>query len=385
MSQTKKSNFNTNISNNQINSNDKLFQDKRNNIIVHYKSCSDFKHKALNLEEAQNEIASLRKKFSEAQLQLDKDQQEFILPNDKLITNLQFDQIDLYSLRSSRRGLTEGNINISSNQTTQRNKFTKNNNTKYKPLPKYLKIPKHHSFSIDNSNNSNKSTKQKTNSKGMRNNKSNITTSNSKVKNFAKFVNKPFNGNKTLDLTQNNIIHSSATSISTTSSVKKPERLPTRHKSVNYNNKKIMGLSSIIKNSDKMYRELQILFGQNLQNVEHIYTTFTDDDKRNLITSLLGFINEMKHSETNAKTQINHMKKELDSKNKMIANTYKEITKLKKDNEKKSKQLQMMNGVNKKERSTSKKTSLSNSKYKVIKIVNDDNKHKSLTSRKKDP
>jgi hypothetical protein len=116
-----------------------------------------------------------------------------------------------------------------------------------------------------------------------------------------------------------------------------------------------------------------------------MYTTFTDDDKRNLITSLLGFINEMKHSETNAKTQINHMKKELDSKNKMIANTYKEITKLKKDNEKKSKQLQMMNGVNKKERSTSKKTSLSNSKYKVIKIVNDDNKRKSLTSRKKDP
>ena len=45
----------------------------------------------------------------------------------------------------------------------------------------------------------------------------------------------------------------------------------------------------------------------------------------------------------------------------------------------------MMNGVNKKERSISKKTSLSNSKYKVIKIVNDDNKHKSLTSRKKDP
>ena len=66
-----------------------------------------------------------------------------------------------------------------------------------------------------------------------------------------------------------------------------------------------------------------------MDNVEAAYQNMCENDIKNILSTLLGLVYELKIEVKSEKSKADTMKKELDSKNKLINNANKEITKLK--------------------------------------------------------
>ena len=147
---------------------------------------------------------------------------------------------------------------------------------------------------------------------------------NIKLKNIKKFINKPLKdkSNYSYDKIENNkhIRAKSSTFQNKENKVK-----------LNFHNiylsktKSKFNFPKNTKNIQKNYNELQNIFGEKLDKSDFIYEQMTEMDKKNCISSLLQLIKELKKNNDLLKESNDYFKKENDNKTKNIKNLNKEI------------------------------------------------------------
>jgi len=100
------------------------------------------------------------------------------------------------------------------------------------------------------------------------------------------------------------------------------------------NNKSIMHFpnKSVMKNMDKLYKELQKIFGEKVQLNDDLYQNMSDSDKKNTINFLLDSLKEIYSINKVALTKNDGYKEIADSKEKQLKEAKNEIKELKKDN-----------------------------------------------------
>jgi len=100
------------------------------------------------------------------------------------------------------------------------------------------------------------------------------------------------------------------------------------------NNKSIMHFpnKSVMKNMDKLYKELQKIFGEKVQLNDDLYQNMSDSDKKNTINFLLDSLKEIYSINKVALTKNDGYKEIADSKEKQLKDAKNEIKELKKDN-----------------------------------------------------
>ena len=286
---------------------------------------------------------------------------DLIFSNDKLITNIKLDNLDDFSPRNS--------IIDDSNKTINKSLIFKNRR-KRSLTPEQERTIKRNiqknnlnkSNERDNFNlNCNKMQyKNKTNGKGSSNKNvkkdKNYNQSNP-IKNINQFINKPSkcnNNNKNILMTPINKktsskischnsfsklrfnpkdIHNDSISLASVS------RLGTRscirggsmqHSMKNKSNIHLPN-KSVIKNKDKLFNELQKIFGEKIQLYDDLYQSMTDLDKKNCINFLLEAIKEFYNLNKITQSK-NDVYKELnENKDKQIKDYKNQIKELKKD------------------------------------------------------
>jgi len=100
------------------------------------------------------------------------------------------------------------------------------------------------------------------------------------------------------------------------------------------NNKSIMHFpnKSVMKNMDKLYKQLQKIFGEKVQLNDDLYQNMSDSDKKNTINFLLDSLKEIYSINKVALTKNDGYKEIADSKEKQLKEAKNEIKELKKDN-----------------------------------------------------
>ena len=100
------------------------------------------------------------------------------------------------------------------------------------------------------------------------------------------------------------------------------------------NNKSIMHFpnKSVMKNMDKLYKELQKIFGEKVQLNDDLYQNMSDSDKKNTINFLLDSLKEIYSINKVALTKNDGYKEIADSKEKQLKEAKNKIKELKKDN-----------------------------------------------------
>lgn len=88
---------------------------------------------------------------------------------------------------------------------------------------------------------------------------------------------------------------------------------------------------STIKNKDKLYKELQKIFGENIVLNDELYQNMVENDKKNCINFLLDTIKEMFNINKILENKYNGFKEINESKEKQIKENKNEIKELKKD------------------------------------------------------
>lgn len=296
------------------------FNDTKVYPIVHFPSCPNLSHPVPEKLRFSDRII---KEGSEARIRLDHIDEEILINNDKLITNLQLDQVDMENANWEKL-----KTEMSAAPRLTANKKIKKDKS---PLRKVKPCK-----SLDAS--------------PLRLNKKltpvrlKKTNQNIKIKNINKFINKPNQRNSNQSLCQS--------TFSKTSLLRKPTYTHTRSTSVSTQNNKTMNRTtnksiekirtknilcfgpSSIRNHEKTFTELQNLFGSKLDNIDNKYSSLTEVDKKSLITTLLGIVYELKTEIKTIKAKNDTMKKELDTNKKQITASNKEITKLKSQIEK---------------------------------------------------
>ena len=283
---------------------------------------------------------------------------DLIFNNDKLITNIKIDRIedDYYSIEGS-------NDNKNEEINHQRQKNRKRSLTPIKGMKKIIEVQK---INIPKNNNNtlelycNKisyNNDKKNNSKNHKNNKNNNQSS-TRLKNINQFINKP--NDKKINELKNNLMtptsnktkskmayHNSFSklnrfnhsnnhndSISLASASRMGARTCIRGKSMPSSGKKSnmhFPNKSVIKNRDKLFVELQKLFGDKITLYDDVYQNFTDVDKKNCINFLLESIKELYNFHKMAQSKNEAYKDIIENKDKQIKDNKNEIKELKKE------------------------------------------------------
>lgn len=302
--------------------------------IIHFPSCPNLRHPPLDDLHLSSKMI---KEASEARIRLDHIDEEILINNDKLITNLQLDQVDVEDVNWEKLKTEMSAIPRLTNPP--KSKIIKNKS----PL-RISKIKPSKSLEASPLRLNKKLTPVRLKKPNQ----------NIKIKNINKFINKPHQRNpptikqnnnfsKTQLLKKPTINHSRSTSVSTPNN---RTMIRTKNNSVEKKvrpfGKTQRGGKGIIrfgpnalKNIDKTIVDLQSMFGQKMDNVEAVYQNMGENDIKNILSTLLGLVNELKTEVKSEKSKADTMKKELDSKNKLINNANKEITKLKEQIKKK--------------------------------------------------
>ena len=302
------------------------FSDTKIYPIAHFPSCPNLRHP---VPEKISIAEYIIKEASEARIRLDHIDEEILINNDKLITSVELDQVDMEDtawekLKTEISGAPKVPVKIMKKNTKDKSPLRKTKACK----------------SLDAS--PLRFTKKVTPVRMKK------TNPNIKVKNINKFINKPKNKTSSATLQMG--------TMSKTSLLRKPTYTHTRSTSVSTQNNKTMNRtnysvekivrpfnnktpkttkniihfgSSAIRNHEKTFTELQSLFGQKLDNVDNKYNDLSEVDKKTLISTLLGIVYELKTEAKISKTKCDSMKKEIESNKKMMNSTNKEVTKLK--------------------------------------------------------
>lgn len=277
--------------------------------IIHHPSAPNLHMvKKIDLATPKNRLS---KEASDIRFKIDNIDHEFLKEEDKQITNLDLEEENWEKLK------TEMSVNKSSSKLSQTQilKSVKSPLTRTKVKP---------SRSLDAS--PLRLNKKKTPSTLKKADHKNV-----KIKNINKFINKPNGASKPTTI-KKNINHSRSTSVST------PVRgSHTRNKSVDRpiktmsaKQKQILHFNTNIKKSiDKAFVDLQSMFGRELNNLEGVYSNFSEEDKKNLIGGMLTFVLQMKNENKETKSKSDSMKKEVDNKSKIILALNKDIKLLK--------------------------------------------------------
>ena len=290
------------------------FNDTKIYPIVHFPSCPNLSHP---VPEKLRFSEHIIKEASEARIRLDHIDQEILINNDKLITNLQLDQVDMEDTDWEKL-----KTEISSVPRLTANKKIKKDKS---PL---RKIKPCKSLDVSPLRLNKKLTPVRLKK----------TNQNIRIKNINKFINKPNQRNS----------NQSQSTFSKTTSLCRPTYSHTRSTSVSTQNNRTMNKSiekikqknilrfgpSSIRNHDKTFTELQSLFGNKLDNIDNKYSSLSEVDKKSLISTLLGIVYELKTEIKTMKSKNDTMKKELDTNKKQITSSNKEISKLKSQIEK---------------------------------------------------
>lgn len=304
--------------------------------IIHFPSCPNLKHPPLDDLHLSSKMI---KEASEARIRLDHIDEEILINNDKLITNLQLDQVDVDEVNWEKLKTEMSAIPRLANPP-------KSKNTKDKSPLRASKIKPSKSLEASPLRLNKKLTP-------VRFKKPN---QNIKIKNINKFINKPHQRNppshaikqtnnfsKTQLLRKPTINHSRSTSVSTpnnrTMIKKKNNSVDKKVRPFGKTQKGGKGIihfgPNSLKNIDKTIADLQSMFGQKMDKVEAVYPNMDENDTKNILSTLLGLVYELKTAVKTEKSKADTMKKELDSKNKILNNANKEITKLKEQIKKK--------------------------------------------------
>ena len=301
------------------------FSDTKVYPIVHYPSCPNLRHP---VPEKVSIAEHIIKEASEARIRLDHIDEEILINNDKLITSVELDQVDMEDTTWEKLKTEIAGVPKLQSKTIKKTIKDKSPLRKSKACKSLDASPL-------------RLTKKTTPVRMKK------TNPNIRVKNINKFINKP---NKASSTTLHN------GNMSKTSLLRKPTYTHTRSTSVSTQNNKTMNRtnysvekivspftnktpkaakniihfgSSSIRNHEKTYTELQSLFGQKLDNVDNKYNALTEVDKKTLISTLLGIVYELKTEAKISKTKCDTMKKEIEAHKKMMNSTNKEINKLK--------------------------------------------------------
>ena len=296
---------------------------------------------------------------------------DLIFSDDKLITNLKIEPIDFGN--ENRLNFENETKNISSIDLPNAQKNypptpitqKENKRTRTKTPINKRRIKKQSSKNIFSKNcldlNCNKKSFVSEDNRSMKstdrkNLKSSDKTYRTKYKrvnnkkNVSQFINKPENNNNLSSLIMSPIssrkikkylsnstcakLNSSISqlndSMTTTSkmelkSMGRFASMPNMKKNLHFPNK------SVIKNQDKLYNEMQKLFGEKIQLTEDLYQFMTELDKKNCINFLLEVCKELFNENNKNKTKSENYKEVSVGKDKQIKETKNEIKDLKKE------------------------------------------------------
>ena len=308
---------------------------------------------------------------------------DLIFNNDKLITNIKIDNIEEFNQKGLKYINDEESKDMSLKTvrkiSPKKSNFSPNREGKNKRLQK-VQSPKNRKKIINNNNNNNdallldcvknqyhNSTSCKVSStKSFIKNKNLIQTN--RLKNINQFINKP---------NETNFNDSSQKRVIMTPVIKKesPSKM-TYHKSFNKINLKFANPNSstidfhndnfnlspvpatgahdssrgkstsnnkssihfpnksVMKNMDKLFKELQKIFGDKVQLNDDLYQNMSDSDKKNTINFLLDSLKEIYSINKVALTKNDGYKEIADSKEKQLKEAKNEIKELKNDNAK---------------------------------------------------
>ena len=170
------------------------------------------------------------------------------------------------------------------------------------------------------------------NNNNIINNQKNLLNSPSINKKSSKLHHNSFNKLNNLKLTQKNELHNDSISIGSISRVgfSNSARVKSLPNSLKKNNIHFPN-KSVIKNKEKLYTELEKIFGDKLQLCDDIYQNMLDADKRNCIIFLLESIKELYNMNKALQIKNDNYKELIDSKDKQIKELKSEIKELKKD------------------------------------------------------
>ena len=283
---------------------------------------------------------------------------DLIFNNDKLITNIKLDNFVDFSPRDSFK--EEQNIKASATvKTFKKSKKQSLTPERSRKIKRNVQNNLNKSKEIDKFDlNCNKIQYKMSNIKLNHKNAKNMNQSNL-LKNINQFINKPSKGNRNsrkrnISMTPYNnksftkiSSHNSFNklkfnqyndpndSISLASTSKLGARSCIRGRSMqnSLKNKSNMHFpnKSVIKNKDKLYIELQKIFGEKINIYEDLYLNMTDSDKKNCILFLLESIKELFNINKTMQSKMDTYKEMNDNKEKQIKENKNQIKELKKD------------------------------------------------------
>ena len=286
---------------------------------------------------------------------------DLIFNNDKLITNIKLDNLDDFSPRNSL--IDESNKTINKSlifKNRRKRSLTSEQERAIKRNIQKNNLNKGNEYDNFKLNCNKIQYKNKTNGKGSSNKnikKDKKYNQSTPIKNINQFINKPVkcnNNNKNVLMTPRNKKTSSKISChnsfsklrfnpkdihNDSISLASASRLGTRscirggsmqHSMKNKSNIHLPN-KSVIKNKDKLFNELQKIFGEKMQLYDDLFQNMTDLDKKNCINFLLEAIKEFYNLNKITQSK-NDVYKELnENKDKQIKDYKNQIKELKKD------------------------------------------------------
>ena len=292
---------------------------------------------------------------------------DLIFNNDKLITTIKLDSLNDNNSKDEISSKNNSDNEKSNDEITIPSRNRKGSLTPVKEKRKKINIQKI-IFNGNTKDNDNDNHSQLTNNKIINESKTNIKTNSKNPKNFKnliqpnrlknlnninQFINKPNDTNhqKNIIMTpsinknssripyhnsfnklyQKNDIHNDSISISSVSRVGGNTSVSRRRpNSVKKSNLRLPN-KSIIKNKEKLYTELQKIFGDKLQLYDDLYQNMLDTDKKNTLIFLLESIKELYNMNKALQSKNDNYKELIATKDKQIKDFKNEIKELKKD------------------------------------------------------